>query len=300
MKMETEVAQNAVASSKSMARLSEKEKEKTKLRERQRRAITTKIFSGLRKHGGYNLPPRADINDVLKALVREAGWIVEPDGTTYRSQLSGAIALQPSPRQVAGSSGRASLTISSGSMGGFPCTMPAIFTDYMDSRTGDCSTTASPRHTGAISNSNSTSMSLLHSNSNLSSPFASPASSEGGVPMTKTANPFLAGIPSGFQPCTQASLDFGDGDAFGIRSDDFISFYANNDTFDSRDLGASNLDSMPNLLYNNIPQQGQARRGSLQIPPLMIVSQQYPFWQESRASNENTPIGSPQPHRSIM
>ncbi|KAI3974028.1 hypothetical protein MKX01_026425 [Papaver californicum] len=60
------------------------EKEKTKMRERQRRAITTKIFSGLRKHGGYNLPPRSDINDVLRQLAREAGWFIEPDGTTYR------------------------------------------------------------------------------------------------------------------------------------------------------------------------------------------------------------------------
>ncbi|RZC67877.1 hypothetical protein C5167_011567 [Papaver somniferum] len=62
------------------------EKEKTKMRERQRRAITTKIFTGLRKHGGYNLPPRSDINDVLRQLAREAGWFIEPDGTTYRVQ----------------------------------------------------------------------------------------------------------------------------------------------------------------------------------------------------------------------
>lgn len=68
-----------------MAKLSASEKEKTKLRERQRRAITTKIFAGLRKHGGYNLPPRADINDVLKALAQEAGWTVEADGNTYRN-----------------------------------------------------------------------------------------------------------------------------------------------------------------------------------------------------------------------
>lgn len=71
-----------------MAKLSASEKEKTKLRERQRRAITTKIFAGLRKYGGYNLPPRADINDVLKALASEAGWVVEPDGNTYRSQVT--------------------------------------------------------------------------------------------------------------------------------------------------------------------------------------------------------------------
>lgn len=61
------------------------EKEKTKMRERQRRSITTKIFHGLRKHGGYRLSPRADINEVLRHLAREAGWVVDPDGTTYRS-----------------------------------------------------------------------------------------------------------------------------------------------------------------------------------------------------------------------
>lgn len=66
---------------------SEGEKEKTKLRERQRRAITTKIFHGLRKWGGYHLSPRADINEVLRQLAKEAGWVVEPDGTTYRARL---------------------------------------------------------------------------------------------------------------------------------------------------------------------------------------------------------------------
>ncbi|XP_050368808.1 BES1/BZR1 homolog protein 1-like [Argentina anserina] len=66
---------------------SESEKEKTKVRERQRRAITTKIFHGLRKHGGYKLSPRADINEVLRHLANEAGWLVEPDGTTCRSNV---------------------------------------------------------------------------------------------------------------------------------------------------------------------------------------------------------------------
>lgn len=61
------------------------EKERTKLRERQRRAITAKILAGLRRHGNYNLRVRADINDVIAALAREAGWVVLPDGTTYPS-----------------------------------------------------------------------------------------------------------------------------------------------------------------------------------------------------------------------
>lgn len=41
-------------------------------------------FSGLRVHGGYKLPKHCDNNEVLKALCNEAGWVVEPDGTTYR------------------------------------------------------------------------------------------------------------------------------------------------------------------------------------------------------------------------
>ncbi|KAK1554112.1 hypothetical protein Q3G72_008024 [Acer saccharum] len=99
---------------------SEIDKERTKLRERQRRAITTKIFHGLRKWGGYHLSPRADINEVLRELAREAGWVIEPDGTTYRATLS----MNPCP--VCGVA--TPTTSSSIVIGG-----------------GDCSTTASPR-----------------------------------------------------------------------------------------------------------------------------------------------------------
>lgn len=69
------------------------ERERTKMRERQRRSITTNIFHGLRKHGGYRLSPRADINEVLRHLAQEAGWTVEPDGTTYRSGASTSAAV---------------------------------------------------------------------------------------------------------------------------------------------------------------------------------------------------------------
>ncbi|XP_042393404.1 beta-amylase 8-like isoform X2 [Zingiber officinale] len=62
----------------------EREKERTKLRERHRRAITSRMLTGLRQYGNFLLPARADMNDVLAALAREAGWIVQPDGTTYR------------------------------------------------------------------------------------------------------------------------------------------------------------------------------------------------------------------------
>lgn len=61
------------------------EKERTKIRERHRRAITARILGGLRKHGNYNLRVRADINEVIAALAREAGWVVLPDGTTFPS-----------------------------------------------------------------------------------------------------------------------------------------------------------------------------------------------------------------------
>jgi hypothetical protein len=79
-----------------MTKLSASEKEKTKMRERKRRAITTRIFQGLRKHGGYNLAPRADINEVLRCLAAEAGWKVQADGTTYRAGAVSAAAQQVS------------------------------------------------------------------------------------------------------------------------------------------------------------------------------------------------------------
>ena len=77
----------------------EKEKERTKLRERHRRAITSRMLAGLRQYGNFPLPARADMNDVLAALAREAGWVVETDGTTYRqspppSQMVCAIRFQ--------------------------------------------------------------------------------------------------------------------------------------------------------------------------------------------------------------
>lgn len=70
------------------------EKERTKLRERHRRAITARILAGLRRHGNYNLRVRADINDVIAALAREAGWVVLPDGTAFPSRSQVLIALE--------------------------------------------------------------------------------------------------------------------------------------------------------------------------------------------------------------
>ncbi|OAY44592.2 hypothetical protein MANES_08G096400v8 [Manihot esculenta] len=63
---------------------SDSERQNNKQRERRRRAVTRKIFAGLRKHGNYKLPKHADTNDLLKALCEEAGWHVEEDGTIYR------------------------------------------------------------------------------------------------------------------------------------------------------------------------------------------------------------------------
>ncbi|KAF0915915.1 hypothetical protein E2562_000558 [Oryza meyeriana var. granulata] len=93
-----------------------RERENNKRRERRRRAIAAKIFAGLRAHGGYKLPKHCDNNEVLKALCNEAGWVVEPDGTTYRkvraqiSPLSSSLSISMRGRlrsaaQVSGGAG---------------------------------------------------------------------------------------------------------------------------------------------------------------------------------------------------
>ncbi|CAM8998759.1 unnamed protein product [Rhodiola kirilowii] len=61
-----------------------RERENNRRRERRRRAIAAKIYAGLRAQGNFNLPKHCDNNEVLKSLCREAGWIVDEDGTTYR------------------------------------------------------------------------------------------------------------------------------------------------------------------------------------------------------------------------
>ncbi|OEL25130.1 Beta-amylase 7 [Dichanthelium oligosanthes] len=81
----------------SSRRRAREEKERTKLRERQRRAITGRILAGLRQHGNYSLRARADINEVIAALAREAGWVVLPDGTTFPSSPSSAAAAAAQP-----------------------------------------------------------------------------------------------------------------------------------------------------------------------------------------------------------
>jgi hypothetical protein len=60
------------------------ERENNRCRERRRRLVSSRIYSALRSQGNYTLPKHCDNNEVLKAVCREAGWVVEPDGTTYR------------------------------------------------------------------------------------------------------------------------------------------------------------------------------------------------------------------------
>ncbi|KAK4434496.1 protein BRASSINAZOLE-RESISTANT 1 [Sesamum alatum] len=75
-----------------------RERENNRRRERRRRAIAAKIYAGLRAQGNYNLPKHCDNNEVLKALCAEAGWVVEPDGTTYRKGC------KPMPMEIGGTS----------------------------------------------------------------------------------------------------------------------------------------------------------------------------------------------------
>ena len=65
-----------------------RERENNRRRERRRRAIAAKIYAGLRAQGNFNLPKHCDNNEVLKALCAQAGWTVEPDGTTYPKVFS--------------------------------------------------------------------------------------------------------------------------------------------------------------------------------------------------------------------
>lgn len=326
-----------------MAKLSASEKEKTKLRERQRRAITTKIFAGLRKYGGYNLPPRADINDVLKALASEAGWVVEPDGNTYRSQgfSQPSSSLQHSLRQTVNPvHNRMQLIPPPSTLNtGFNCTLANLMADTGDLREGNCSTTASPRHHsmgggggagGGGHHSNSSSMTLMGSGCISNSPFASPASSEGGPPsgrLSQGSMPYLAGLSTGFLPSCGLS-DGRDGDSSGIIKEEnaAAAAYFSADTLDARDfrMQRATLDasqflnsrefhpgrvtagtnalgnamggntSNMNSLFFNAAQQAPNRFGQrAPLPNLMMLSTGHPFLQEQRASNQNTPLGSP-------
>ncbi|GJN38609.1 hypothetical protein PR202_gb27668 [Eleusine coracana subsp. coracana] len=64
-----------------------RERENNRRRERRRRGDRRQDLAGLRAYGNYNLPKHCDNNEVLKALCNEAGWTVDPDGTTYRKVI---------------------------------------------------------------------------------------------------------------------------------------------------------------------------------------------------------------------
>lgn len=78
----------AVAGGGGRRKPSWRERENNRRRERRRRAIAAKIYAGLRAQANFDLPKHCDNNEVLKALCLQAGWVVEPDGTTYRKVLS--------------------------------------------------------------------------------------------------------------------------------------------------------------------------------------------------------------------
>ncbi|EFJ23437.1 hypothetical protein SELMODRAFT_415870 [Selaginella moellendorffii] len=331
-----------------MGKLSAAEKEKTKIRERHRRAITTRIFTGLRKHGGYNLPPRADINDVLRALAGEAGWIVETDGTTYRpqqdqsshSQQHQKVALSQISLPQSGGSGRTTTTsltntthsISSGghhhhhqhhqqinlAAAGRYLLSPShlmLQQQQMDPRAGDCSTTASPRHHYMSSSSMppllqgaaTTATTTTTTNSGLStSPLASPASSEG-----------TGARPGGIRSASAAASAANNHNFFGQFH--HLPYGLTLDRADSTDQDAvtawmtdigtagGTADHLPrsaqlsNLIYS-MQQQHAARLVSgatsrAATPPAYGTAQLLHYsMQEQRASNHNTPLGSPQRH----
>jgi beta-amylase len=62
--------------------------------------VTARILAGLRRHGNYILPFRADINEVVAALAWEARWVILPDGTTFPSSASAQVTSQLSPTSV--------------------------------------------------------------------------------------------------------------------------------------------------------------------------------------------------------
>ncbi|POO00967.1 BES1/BZR1 transcription factor [Trema orientale] len=211
---------------------SEIEKEKTKMRERQRRAITGKIFHGLRKHGGYSLSPRADINEVLRQLAREAGWIVEPDGTTYRAATNVGINGCPVCGAAARTSGTPTPTSSVVNIGGAG---------------GECSTTASPRG-GGFHVGDSASAGVPASVCNFSGGGASSSSSIG-------LDPIHSGVGVGGDNIPMALYGMYGGFSGGIQ--------------------------LPSGVFHG---GGPAAAG---------FEQRHPHLVESRASNQNTPVGSP-------
>ncbi|KAI5662346.1 hypothetical protein M9H77_21669 [Catharanthus roseus] len=137
-----------------------KERENNKRRERRRRAIAANIFAGLRMYGNYKLPKHCDNNEVLKALCNEAGWTVEPDGTTYRKGC------KPVDR----------MDIMGGSTTASPCSsyQPSPGTSYNPSP----ASSSFPSPTSSYANVNADGNSLIPWLKNLSSASSSASSSK--------------------------------------------------------------------------------------------------------------------------
>ncbi|XAR56444.1 hypothetical protein NMG60_11036935 [Bertholletia excelsa] len=137
-----------------------RERENNKRRERRRRAIASKIFAGLRMYGNYKLPKHCDNNEVLKALCNEAGWTVEPDGTTYRKGCKPV-----EPMDIVGGSASAS-----------PCSSyhPSPCASYNPSPTS--SSFPSPASSSYAVNANADGSSLIPWLKNLSSASSSASS----------------------------------------------------------------------------------------------------------------------------
>ncbi|XP_037478009.1 protein BZR1 homolog 1-like [Triticum dicoccoides] len=102
-----------------------KERENNKRCERRRRAIAAKIFTDLRAPGSYKLPKHCDNNEVLKELCREAEWVVEDDGTTYRKGYKPPSSGPFGGVSSVGMSSCSSSQLLSASSSSFPSPMPS-------------------------------------------------------------------------------------------------------------------------------------------------------------------------------
>lgn len=295
-----------------MGRLSASEREKTKLRERNRRAITTRIFQGLRKHGGYNLPPRADINEVLRALAEEAGWVVESDGTTYRTQ---------SQMQMQNVNCGYLATVRQGQLvpytGGLN---PGVLSDYIDYSAvnmnsphphalpqavtvasmaeasavgGECSRTASPHRPPAPIQIPSPSL-FQPSNSGsggLSSSFPSPASSDQGGAL----NPAASFIPGGYfynNNTTTANINMRVQDFPGVKQEEVEGGFRGSEMVDTGSAGGGTLNALAAAMGQITGLSSWNVRTS-QLPPFMMVPP-VRLWQEMRGtSTQSSPLSSP-------
>lgn len=202
------------------------------------------------------------------------------------------------------SSSRMAMLPSANSMpANFNCTLAGLLpSDGSELREGNCSTTASPRR-GQHSNSSSMTT-LMHNNSGFtnSSPFASPASSEGAPSVRLNNNPFIGGgMASGFLPCGPLSDHTGGRDRDSGQVKEEPSGYFSADTLEAREYAARGgimANHMNNVLFGQASSVQQAmqnqRYGSrLTLPSLAMLSS---FPQEHRASNNTTPLGSPTRH----